>query len=124
MANLNGTNYSEDKYHFVTRKNGATTIYTLTFEKPVTRTLTFIPGGNQACWDIRFTAEPSYLRGDANDDGKIDMTDANFVVAYILGTLVDELNLENADANLDGEIGMPDIMFIVNYILNGKFPNE
>ena len=124
LANLNGTNYSEDKYHFVTRKNGATTIYTLTFEKPVTRTLTFIPGGNQACWDIRFTAEPSYLRGDANDDGKIDMTDANFVVAYILGTLVDELNLENADANLDGEIGMPDIMFIVNYILNGKFPNE
>ena len=124
LANLNGTDYSEDAYHFVTRKNGFTNIYTLTFDKPVTRKLTFMPGGNQACWDIRLTAEQSYLRGDANDDGKIDMTDANLVVGYILGISADYFNLENADANLDGKIGMPDVMFIVNYILNGKFPDE
>ena len=124
LANLNGTDYSEDAYHFVTRKNGFTNIYTLTFDKPVTRKLTFMPGGNQACWDIRLTAEQSYLRGDANDDGKIDMTDANLVVGYILGISADYFNIENADANLDGKIGMPDVMFIVNYILNGKFPDE
>ena len=124
LANLNGTDYSEDAYHFVTRKNGFTNIYTLIFDKPVTRKLTFMPGGNQACWDIRLTAEQSYLRGDANDDGKIDMTDANLVVGYILGISADYFNLENADANLDGKIGMPDVMFIINYILNGKFPDE
>ena len=124
LANLNGTDYSEDAYHFVTRKNSFTNIYTLTFDKPVTRKLTFMPGGNQACWDIRLTAEPSYLRGDANDDGKIDMTDANLVVDYILGISADYFNPDNADANLDGKIGMPDVMFIINYILNGKFPDE
>ena len=123
LANLNGTDYSEDKYHFVTRKNSVTAIYTLTFDKPVTRTLTFTPGGNQACWGIYMTTEEVlYLRGDANDDGQVDMADANSVVNYILGTPADDFNPDNADANLDGEIGMPDVMFIVNYCLNGQFP--
>ena len=123
LANLNGTEYSEDDYRFVTRKDGKYSIYTVTFDKPVTRTLTFTPGGNQACWGIYMTTEEVlYLRGDANDDGQVDMADANSVVNYILGTPADDFNPDNADANLDGEIGMPDVMFIVNYVLNGQFP--
>ena len=123
LANLNGTDYSEDDYRFVTRKDGKYSIYTVTFDKPVTRTLTFTPGGNQACWGIYMTTEEVlYLRGDANDDGQVDMADANSVVNYILGTPADDFNPDNADANLDGEIGMPDVMFIVNYVLNGQFP--
>jgi hypothetical protein len=125
LANLNGTEYSEDDYRFVTRKDGKYSIYTVTFDKPVTRTLTFTPGGNQACWGIYMTTEEVlYLRGDANDDGQVDMADANSVVNYILGTPADDFNPDNADANLDGEIGMPDVMFIVNYVLNGQFPEK
>ena len=70
------------------------------------------------------TEEVLYLRGDANDDGQVDMADANSVVNYILGTPADDFNPDNADANLDGEIGMPDVMFIVNYVLNGQFPEK
>lgn len=65
---------------------------------------------------------PSYLRGDANGDGEVNMADAMSIANYILGTPDDSFNVDAADANQDGKIGMADIMFIMNYIRNGKFP--
>lgn len=63
-----------------------------------------------------------YLRGDANGDGKVSMSDATSITNYILGTPDASFNELAADANEDGTIGMSDVMFIVNYILDGKFP--
>ena len=125
LANLNGTEYGEEDYRFVSRKDNVCSIYTVTFDNPVSGTLTFIPGGNQACWGIYIIAgEAPYLRGDANGDGEIGMPDVMYIVNYILGTPAEDFNAQAADANLDGEIGMPDVMYIVQYILNGKFPDE
>ena len=70
------------------------------------------------------TYKPPYLLGDANSDGKIDMSDAISVANYILGIPDQDFTIEKADVNLDGEINMQDVMFIVNYFLNGKFPDE
>ena len=70
------------------------------------------------------TYKPPYLLGDANSDGKIDMSDAISVANYILGIPDQDFTIEKADVNLDGEINMQDVMFIVNYYLNGKFPDE
>lgn len=64
------------------------------------------------------------LLGDVNNDGRINMSDVNFIVNYILGNPVNTFSAKAADVNKDGEIGMPDVMFILNYIKNGKFPNE
>ena len=64
------------------------------------------------------------VRGDANGDGEVGMSDVMFVVNYILGTPDSSFDKIGADANEDCEIGMPDVMYIVNYILNGKFPEE
>ena len=64
------------------------------------------------------------MRGDANEDGKIDMQDVTLIVSYILGTPSETFNTEAADVNDDGEIGMSDVMHIIHYILNGKFPDE
>ena len=64
------------------------------------------------------------MRGDANEDGKIDMQDVTLIVSYILGTPSETFNTEAADVNDDGEIGMSDVMHIIQYILNGKFPDE
>ncbi len=61
------------------------------------------------------------VRGDVNDDGRVDMCDATSVTNIILGT---EDATEAADVNNDGEVGTPDAMFIVNRILGGKFPDE
>ena len=65
---------------------------------------------------------PSFLRGDANGDGEVNMADAMSVANYILGTPGDSFNIDAADANLDGKVGMADVMFIMNYIRKGKFP--
>ena len=65
------------------------------------------------------------LRGDANGDGEVNMSDAKFIVDYcILDNPDPSFNAEAADVNGDGKIGMPDVMFIINYIQNGKFPDE
>lgn len=64
------------------------------------------------------------MRGDANENGKIDMQDVTLIVSYILGTPSETFNTEAADVNDDGEIGMSDVMHIIHYILNGKFPDE
>ena len=63
----------------------------------------------------------SYLRGDTNGDGNVNMDDATFVTDIILGK---EDATEAADVNGDGVVNMPDVMFIINNILNGKFPDE
>ena len=67
---------------------------------------------------------PEVTKGDVNGDGKIDLSDATYLVQYILGNPADDFNADAADVNDDGEIDMPDVMFIVNYSLNGKFPTE
>ena len=64
------------------------------------------------------------MRGDANENGKIDMQDVTLIVSYILGTPSETFNTEAADVNDDGEIGISDVMHIIHYILNGKFPDE
>ena len=65
---------------------------------------------------------PSYLRGDANGDKEVNMSDAVSVANYILGTTGATFDRDAADANQDGNISMSDVMFIVNRIKNGKFP--
>ena len=50
---------------------------------------------------------PEELRGDANGDGEVNMSDAKFIVDYcILDNPDPSFNAEAADANLDGEIGV------------------
>ena len=53
--------------------------------------------------------------GDANEDGVVDVTDIQSVIAYILET-GNQINIENADANDDDTIDVLDIMLIVNII--------
>ena len=65
-----------------------------------------------------------YLRGDANGDGEVNMSDATSITNYILNRPDASFKEIAADANEDGEINMSDVMYIVNYALNGQFPKE
>ncbi len=61
--------------------------------------------------------EVTYLMGDVNHDGVVDINDINAVVGNILGNVPDVFYPENADMDADGVIGVNDIPFIVNIIL-------
>lgn len=96
--------------------------YTNDNELELEDTISFVANGVEGLPSQPFVMNyMSYLRGDANGDGEVNMDDATFVANIILGT---EDATEAADVNLDGIISMPDVMFVVNYIKNGKFPDE
>ena len=114
LANLNGTEYGESDYRFVTRKNNVCSIYTLNLETPVSGTLTFTPGGNQACWGIYITAgEAPYLRGDVNCDGVVNGTDIQAIINFIVAGEYDE----KADVNQDEKVNGTDIQEVINIIV-------
>ena len=59
----------------------------------------------------------SYLKGDANGDGVVDVADVVAVVNKILGKASDNFNEEAANVNGDEGIDVADVVGIVNIIL-------
>ena len=70
--------------------------------------------------EIEFTTEEaqSFMLGDANGDGKVDVVDAMHCVSYVLHKELKVFIFNNADTNKDGVINVTDIMWIVNNILH------
>lgn len=64
-----------------------------------------------------FTVGNELLRGDANDDGQVDISDVLLTVDYILGKPCEVFVLDNADVMQDGEIDISDVLGIVDIIL-------
>lgn len=59
--------------------------------------------------------------GDVNADGRISITDAVGVVAFIINSDVQGLSRRAADANQDGTIDVADAVFIVNKIIHKSY---
>jgi len=69
--------------------------------------------------DIDFTPDtiPEGLKGDADNDGKVDVVDVMLIVNVILGKQPDVFFKELADMNADGIIDVTDAMAIIQVIL-------
>ena len=61
---------------------------------------------------------PNFIKGDANGDGKVTITDAVAIVNYILGNPSGNFNINAADVSGDGNITITDAVGVVNIILN------
>lgn len=57
------------------------------------------------------------LRGDANNDGIVNVNDITTIATYILTGSAENFNFENADVNSDGTINVNDITGTANIIL-------
>jgi hypothetical protein len=67
-------------------------------------------------------AAPSFIRGDANDDGTLDISDALFLIGDLsLGT-TEVLCLDAGDSNDDGAIDISDVISIIGPLFLG-FPD-
>lgn len=64
-----------------------------------------------------FTVEADILRGDANTDGVVDISDVLTTVDFILGKDVAVFDHDRADVITDGMIDISDVLEIVNIIL-------
>jgi hypothetical protein len=61
--------------------------------------------------------------GDANDDGKINVGDAVYIISYIFRNGPPPPCLKEGDANGDGKINVGDAVYIISYIFrNGPPP--
>ena len=73
---------------------------------------------NEAFYTDYFTYQsPSYILGDANGDGDVDIADAVCVVNYVVGKPNTTFIEAAADANGDGDIDIADAVHIVNYVV-------
>ena len=61
--------------------------------------------------------EMSGVRGDVNNDGKANVTDATCLVSHILGMHTEGFIVGIADINGDGQVTVTDVTALVNIIL-------
>ena len=59
----------------------------------------------------------SWLRGDVNGDGEVNIADINALINIILGNIADAETMLRADVNEDGEVNVGDINALVDIIL-------
>ena len=65
-----------------------------------------------------FKFASTWLRGDVNNDGEVNIADVNTLVDIVLGGSFDSGTMQRADVNEDGEIGLADINAVLDIILS------
>ena len=73
---------------------------------------TYYYGRVRGTWS---TEEETYVRGDVNLDGSVDVSDVTLLVAIILGS---EEKSVTSDVNADGAVDVSDVTALVGIILN------
>lgn len=71
-------------------------------------------------YGYKVTFGASYIPGDANGDGNVNVTDIVGIVNDILGHPSDKFDPIAADVNGDGKVNVTDIVMVVNIILSGS----
>lgn len=65
---------------------------------------------------MAWTSAPVVIPGDANDDGKVDVTDVTALINYILDNKY-PINKANANVNNDRQLNVSDVTLIIQLIL-------
>ena len=74
---------------------------------------------NAPQWRL-FLFENTWIKGDVNGDGEVNIADINALVAIILGHVYDDATMLRADVNQDGEINISDINAVLTIIMGSK----
>ena len=75
-------------------------------------------------WTYYTLKESTFIPGDANGDGEINVTDIVATVNYIMEKPSDGFNKEAADLNGDGVVNVTDIVMMVNIIMEAAARQE
>ncbi len=65
----------------------------------------------------RIVPAPTLLRGDVNDDGRVNIDDVTTLIDYLLGSQVQPFSSENADLDSNGNIGIDDVTTLIDLLL-------
>ena len=75
---------------------------------------------NQRILTLAEGGEEVFMKGDANDDGVVDVSDYIAIANYILGDIPEGFKEKAADVNDDGIIDVSDYIGVANIILYGN----
>ena len=62
-------------------------------------------------------SDTSNIRGDANVDGYVNISDVNFIIDVILGQNETDFSFDAVDVNGDGYVNMNDATMVISIIL-------
>ena len=76
---------------------------------------------NQSFWSFFYLPiyPPLPNRGDANADGKVNVTDVIYLINYLFRGGPPPVEIEQGDANCDGKISITDVIYLINYMFKG-----
>jgi len=63
--------------------------------------------------------QQTYICGDANGDGKVNVGDAVYVVSYVFRGGPAPTPMDAGDANCDGKVNVGDAVYIITYVFRG-----
>jgi len=66
-----------------------------------------------------FLYDETYVMGDVNDDGKVNVSDVVLIRRHIVGGYGDSIIEDAADIDEDGDIDTRDVVFLRQYLLGG-----
>ena len=68
---------------------------------------------------LAFSGESAFLRGDANQDGSMDISDAIFTLISLFRSPVVPGCLDALDSNDDGSADLSDVVFSLTFLFRG-----
>ena len=63
-----------------------------------------------------------FIRGDVNNDGKVNINDVTALINYLLSKNASAINLQAADASQDGNVNINDVTTLIKYLLSQEWP--
>ena len=64
-----------------------------------------------------FTVGAEPLRGDVDQDGRVNIADVTSLIDYLLTNDATGISLANADSDLDGRVNIADVTALIDYLL-------
>jgi hypothetical protein len=78
------------------------------------------PGVVGAAISVCQIAQISFIRGNANDDSKVDIGDAIFIINFLFKSGPAAACLDALDSNDDGQVNVDDAGYLINYSFLGS----
>jgi len=65
--------------------------------------------------------EPEVMKGDVNNDGKVNISDVTVLINYLLSQDTTGVNVDAADCNEDQKVNISDVTVLINFLLSGAW---
>ena len=68
-----------------------------------------------------FSSHVTFLRGDVNGDGSVNISDVTALIDYLLTGNASEISMSGVDTNQDGSINISDVTALIDHLLTGAW---